>query len=496
MTHALEPGTGTIRRRALFGLLDAEGWGWASVKAFIWFIVLIVMLGYIPDRAYYIVVNRTIDIGLLAWSPINFCPPENETLPCPAPVGAILPWQPSPVELSLPAARTGGSVVQLGSRMLYVGGTDGSKPVDTTYVADLTTDGSYGKWQAGPKLPEARAGAALIVAGGRLYAIGGSGPSGATATAWTLEVDATTGALGGWVDAPTLKLPEARTRTAVAAVSDGIVLIGGADAAGKPTVTTWKSTLDAKGIPTAWSEQAPLLDAVSGAAAVQVGDFLWVIGGTNASGPSGGVQRGTVGTGVAPVAPGTYVNPAAPANPLKVLQWALNNSANLPGARAESAVFAANGSIYVAGGTDGQGARSEIYWAVPTGKGEIPAWQHLSQSDLPGGLTGAAAIVNGSHAFLIGGQAGAGTLSSSTRTNLAPQAPFFQLGLFGATVPALKIDGELGQQLGMLSAAGAGTTNFAIMLFLGWIWAHKPQVRAWMDRRRAGRRAGRRAARG
>src|SRR5687767_2650690 len=102
-TQALEPGP-VIRRRALFGLVDADGWGWASLKAFVWLIVIILLLGYIPDRAYYLVVNRTIDIGLLAFSPINFCPPENKTLPCPAPVGAVLPWEPLRQELSLPAA--------------------------------------------------------------------------------------------------------------------------------------------------------------------------------------------------------------------------------------------------------------------------------------------------------------------------------------------------------------------------------------------------------
>ena len=48
--QALSPGT-TTRRRVLFGLLDADGWSWASLKAFFWFIVLIFMLGYIPDRA-------------------------------------------------------------------------------------------------------------------------------------------------------------------------------------------------------------------------------------------------------------------------------------------------------------------------------------------------------------------------------------------------------------------------------------------------------------
>ena len=61
------------RKRALFGLLDADGWAWAGVKAFVWLVIIILMLGYIPDRAYYLTVNRTVDLGVLVWSPINFC---------------------------------------------------------------------------------------------------------------------------------------------------------------------------------------------------------------------------------------------------------------------------------------------------------------------------------------------------------------------------------------------------------------------------------------
>ena len=488
MTHALEPGTGPIRRRALFGLLDADGWSWASVKAFIWLIVIILTLGYIPDRAYYIVVNRTVDVGLLAWSPINFCPPENQTLPCPAPQGAVLPWAPSPTELALPAPRTGGSTVQLGSKILYVGGTDGSKPVDTVYVAGLKSDGNFTAWQAGPKLPEARAGAAVAVAGGKLFLLGGTGPNGATNTAWSLQADAA-GVLGAWTPVAGLDLPQPRTGAAIASISDGLVLIGGADASGKPTLTTWKSTLDAKGVPGAWSEQSPIQAAVTGATAVQVGDYLWLIGGSDPNGPSGAVQRGRLGTGVAPPAPGTFVNPATPPNPVKLLQWGVSNSQNLPGPRAGAAIFTANGSIYVAGGSDGKASHSELYWAVPNGNGDIPEWRHLSQTDLPAGLTGATAFVNGAFAFLVGGTAQEGTLVSSARANLAPQEPFFQLGLVGATIPALRLEGELGQQLGMLSAAGAATTNFVILLIVGVLWARKPQVIAWVAQRRQARRS-------
>ena len=89
--RALGAGTSVPRRRALFGLLDADGWGWASVKAFVWLIIIIFILGYLPDRAYYLTVGRTVDLGVLVWSPVNLCPPTNETLPCPAPAGAVDP---------------------------------------------------------------------------------------------------------------------------------------------------------------------------------------------------------------------------------------------------------------------------------------------------------------------------------------------------------------------------------------------------------------------
>ena len=118
-------GAGTTRRRVLFGLLDADSWSWASIKAIFWFIAIIMLLGYIPDRAYYFTVFSTIDLGINVVSPINLCPPENEDLPCPVPAGAALPWEPTAPELGLPAPRTDGAAVQSGSNFLYIGGSDG-----------------------------------------------------------------------------------------------------------------------------------------------------------------------------------------------------------------------------------------------------------------------------------------------------------------------------------------------------------------------------------
>lgn len=489
MTQALPAGA-PIRRRALMGLLDADGWGWASVKAAVWFILIILLLGYIPDRAYYFTVNRTIDLGLLAWSPVNFCPAENKTLPCPAPVGAVVPWEPSPSELTLPAPRTHAATAQLGSRLLVAGGSDGSGPAATTYVAELGK-GTFGAWTEGPALPEARSGAAMVVVGSSAYLIGGVGPDGKpTATIWTLAVNAETSQLGAWAPLEGLTLPEARTGAAAVAVSDGFLVVGGRGPDGAPRASVWKSTTDAKGVPGALTAQADLLVPVADATAAQIGDYLWLYGGSDAAGPVGAVQRGELGTAPTTATPGP--NPVAP--PLQLLGWAIGDRYNLPAARASAAGFAANGTLYLVGGSDGTGPRGELFWTVPNGDGTLAGWKHLSQTDLPAGIEGGSAIAFGSNAFIIGGTTADGAIASAVRANLAPQEPFFQAGLVGVVIPALRIEDEIGQQLGYLSAAGAGTLNFAILLFVGWAFAHKETVRGWIDRRRAARR--RRGARG
>jgi hypothetical protein len=62
------------------------------------------------------------------------------------------------------------------------------------------------------------------------------------------------------------------------------------------------------------------------------------------------------------------------------------------------------------------------------------------------------------------------------RADLAPQPAFFRLGLFGVTVPALSIKGEIGQQLGYIVAAGAGTGGLITLILIGWAFSHRPQT--------------------
>jgi hypothetical protein len=475
--QALHPGTTQRRGRAFFGLLDANGWGWATLKAAFWFILLLFALGYIPDRAYYFTINKTIDLGILAWSPVNFCPEGNLTLPCPAPAGAVVPWSTSPSQISLPEPRTDGAVVQSGTTIIYVGGSDGTTASAKTFIAKTSGVGNFDVWAPGPTLPEPRSNLSVIYSGGKIYAIGGLGADGKpTTSVYVLTPDSKTGALGEWQTAADAKLdltlPEPRAGTAVAAATDGLLLVGGTD--GKTIVNTvLKTTFDNKGVPSKWVAQPGLLyTPVTDASAAIAGSYLWVYGGT-APGVNAipTVQRGEFGTG---------------ADATKIVRFGVKGGAtDLPAARTNLEGFAANGALYAIGGSDGTKPQGTLYWAVPTNSGNITDWKHLDVSDLPAtGLAGAAPIILGPNAILVGGTTTGGVIAASNRANLAPEAPFFQVGLIGATVPALKIDGEIGQQLGYLNANTIGIVDFTIFVIIGWAFAHREQIREWRERRR------------
>jgi Kelch motif len=485
--QALPAGRTQTRGRAMFGLLDADGWGWASAKAVFWFILIIFLLGYLPDRAYYFTVNRTIDIGILAWSPINFCPPENESLPCPPPVGAAVPWEVAPQEISLPQPRVDGGVAQSGTKILFIGGSDGSKPTDTTFVSTVSGPGNFDKWTDGPKLPEARSNAAVVFSGGSIFVAGGNGPDGKpTKTVYVITTSGQTGQLGQWQLAKEagldLELPKATAGAVLVPAADGLILVGGTNDGKTPIRTTWKSAFDKSGKLQKWVQGPDLYQEALDASAAIVGDYLWVWGGTSKAGPTKTVQRGEFGTG---------------ADATKLQRFGVaGGGTDLPQPRTNAAGFAASGALYNVGGSDGTSPRTEMYWAVPDRNGNILEWKHLAQSDLPtssGGIMGSASFVLGPDAILIGGQNKDGPVAGAARANLAPQAPFFQLGLVGATIPALKIDGEIGQQLGYLAANTVGIVNFTILVILGWAFAHKEKVREMREGLRA-RRAARRSS--
>ncbi len=188
---------GAVRRRAVFGLFDADGWSWAGIKAAFWFMVLVFLLAYIPNVAYYFTVSDTVKVGYNVLSPINWCPASNDTLPCPAPAGAVVPWQPSPPELALPAAVTGAVVAQSGPHIYVAGGTTDAGVTADVWQTIVGEDGNFLPWAAGPALPEPRTGAAVVSLTGVPYVIGGLDAAGKpTRTVFVGTVDS--GTVTGW----------------------------------------------------------------------------------------------------------------------------------------------------------------------------------------------------------------------------------------------------------------------------------------------------------
>jgi hypothetical protein len=332
-------------------------------------------------------------------------------------------------------------------------------------------------------------------------------------TGYVLRPNLQSGQLGEWQTAEesgeAIDLPEARAGASLLALPDGLLLVGGVGPDGQPTRTVWKSTLDDDGAAEAWEPQRELFEPFADGVAVVNGDYVWVVGGRDGAGPTNRVQRGTLTSAGATDAAGEGVEADDPADeggglgddavtePVGVEVWALSGDArvNLPAPRVDSMGLAANGTIYVIGGTDGSATQRDLYWAVPTAGSDgddLGEWKQLDQTNLPDpGLARAAIGVSGPNLFLVGGVAGTEPMTRSLRANTAPEEPFFQLGLVGVVVPALKIEGEIGQQLGYLNAAGAGGAMFALLIVIGYMFAHKEQTRRFFERvRRRGRAEG------
>lgn len=479
--------SGASNRRAVFGLLDANGWGWAGIKATFWFFLIIFLLGYVPNIAYYFTVSNTVDVGFNFLSFVNWCPEENQDLPCPAPAGSVIPWQPSPTELALPAARVGAMTVQSGFHLYIVGGMDGSGVATAeTFETLATSDGNYAPWAAGPALPEPRAEAAVTSLSGVPYIIGGEDAAGGLATTVFIgQLDA--GRVTGWLPAdgqdgrPDLTLPAGIAGAAALAGPDGLWLIGGRTADGT-TGDVWRAVY-AEGSTTlgGWEklEGVSLPAPREEAAAALVGETILVAGGHDGVRATDSLFKLHLDEGK-PVADEVSGEPEG---------WiAAEGSELLPSPRARTAHFNASGTLYLIGGVNElDEVQYSTLWGITGADGHV-SWHYLDQSNLVEGRAEATAAVVGAHAFIIGGEDETGAaVADAWRGGLAPQPPFYRLGLVGATLPALSIKGEVGQQIGYINAMTAGMVHFAILVVIGYAYSHPKGTRKMIVKLTRGR---------
>jgi len=428
-----------------------------------------------PSRSYYFTVSPTIDLGFNVISPVNLCPADNLTLPCPAPAGSVIPWQGSPTELALPQGRTAAGAFTSGNNLYLVGGASGGKAT-ASVLSTTVADGNLAAWQDGPALPDARSGAVVVTLSGTPYVVGGADASGNPTT--TVYVGTVTqGVLTGWQDAG-IALPVPLKGASGVATATGLYVFGGQTTADALSVAVYRTSFPQTGPAKlgAWQEmtEIPLPEARAGASAISAGISVYVLGG---QGPSG-VTNSVFYLGL-----DSKGNPKVDQSSGRPFGWgvSVNQSASaaLPDARQNQTSFTNGGALYVIGGQDANGKPvTTNYWTVPNAtNGLISAWQRLDGDDLPAPRSQAAPAVVGSEAFLIGGSGGSGQdLNDTVRADLAPRLPFFRLGAFGLTVPALSIKGEIGQQLGYIVAGSAGAGGLVLLTLIGWAYSHRPQT--------------------
>lgn len=473
--YALPPGA--VRRRTAFGLLDADGWAWASIKATFWFLLVIFLLGYVPDRAYYLTVSPTVDLGFNAISPINLCPAENDRgdrkLPCPVPAGGIIPWDASPPELALPEGRTGALVFNSGSTMYLIGGETAAGATDSVVKTLVREDGNLDLWSAAPALPAPRTRATSLTFAGVPYVIGGLDASGSpTQTVYQGAIEE--GELTGWTESTALALPVALSDAVGSSTAGGLYLFGGRTPDGLSD-KVWFSSVDASSKLTKWTELTELVlpEPRAEATAANTGASVYILGGVGPDGTTNLVYY---------LGLDTKGHPAVDTKTERPFGWgvSVNQSASaaLPEPRAGATTFVNSGAIWVLGGRGpDERVTNTAYWAVPnSADGTISRWSQLDATNLPEPRAGAAAAPIGQHVFVTGGSNDSGLLATSLRADLAPRTPYFRLGLFGLTIPALSIKGEIGQQLGYLVGGSLALGNLFILIGIGWMYSHKPET--------------------
>ena len=173
---------------------------------------------------------------------------------------------------------------------------------------------------------------------------------------------------------------------------------------------------------------APLFQPNIDGAAAHIGDLDL----PRRRAPGGGSARSRRSRMGTSSVPGT-----APANPERdqLEPWRCERADEPAGRRGRTRPgFTANGAIYIQGGRDGTSRLADAVGDAGRGRRD-PGGTTLVADRPRAGRRGLRGVVGRSHGFVVGGDVGRAPPRAS-RANLAPQPPFFQLGLIGVTCRA------------------------------------------------------------
>ncbi|HEY4344445.1 MAG TPA: kelch repeat-containing protein [Parvibaculum sp.] len=223
---------------------------------------------------------------------------------------------------ALPVGLEQFGIVAADNKIYVAGGYETAGPdADTTetesnalWIYDL----SLGSWVSGPAMPLPRVGLNLASVGGKIYAIGGSGPNAGQIFVFDPQANR-------WTTSRT-SLPEPRSDSAIAVVGDAIYIIGGlANHVATPRVDIFEP------ISGTWRVGPALPSARSGHIAAVLDGKIHVTGGQSISPPK--------------TYPDHFVFDGG--------KW--SRAAPLPTPRHGAIAAAAHGKLFVVGGSPGAG---------------------------------------------------------------------------------------------------------------------------------------------
>jgi Kelch motif len=250
--------------------------------------------------------------------------------------------------------------------------------------------------RAMPALLTARFGHTASLVGNGVLVAGGSSVAGGlvkTIERATFNAD---GTLTPFAVAPGAALATPRTRHAAVVIGHSLYVIGGSDGTHALASVEQASFDDAGAVATFFPvPDSALTSARAGAAAVVVGSWLYVLGGSDGSQPLASVERAAI-------------------NPDGTLSaFAVVDGLTLATARSDHGAVVADGTLFVTGG-NGPAALASVEAATIGADGSLGAFA-AAGSSLGSARAGHASFVLGGALYVAGGQSGATALTSVER---------------------------------------------------------------------------------
>jgi len=187
-------------------------------------------------------------------------------------------------DVSMDMPRSHFAIVKGANYLYVIGGLRAGLPTERVEKLEMFGNGYISDFQGAGQLFQPRANHAALVLGNRVYVFGGSGMTGALQVVES-SLFSSEGTLD-FIGMPDVYLPAPKADAAVTMIGNYVYVIGGQPLGSGPTSLVERaSIINSSQIDTFASDQSALNTPRSMHANVVIGQWLYVIGGQNGSGP-------------------------------------------------------------------------------------------------------------------------------------------------------------------------------------------------------------------